>query len=60
MLGDVGVDVPLRFVDKQTFAVSIADAFFGGDDILSLPFTYCEVYAPVGRVTNVRANDTCP
>ena len=46
-------DDPLKFVSKQLIAVSIPNAYFGGNGVYALPHTYCEVYAPIGLTTNV-------
>ena len=46
-------DVPLLFLEKNVFAVTIPNAFIDGDEVLSLPFSYCEVYAPTSVITNV-------
>jgi hypothetical protein len=45
------VDLPYLFVDKQVIAVTIKDVYLNAPGVL--PFTYCEVYAPLGINTNV-------
>ena len=46
-------DVPLVFAEKQMISVSIPNAFLFESDRISIPYTYCEVYAPAEVTTNV-------
>ena len=62
---DVQVDLPYLFVDKHVLAVTGKDIFLASAGML--PYTYCEVYAPLGINTNVcdfifrsKFDFTCP
>ena len=46
-------DSPLLFVEKQVVSVTIPDAHVMEGDRVAIPYTYCEVYAPVDIMTNV-------
>ena len=46
-------DSPLLFVEKQVVSVTIPDAYVTEGDRVAIPYTYCEVYAPVDIMTNV-------
>jgi hypothetical protein len=45
------VDLPYMFIDKQIMAVSVENMYLRSMGVL--PFTCCEVYAPLGINTNV-------
>ena len=45
------VDLPYLFLDKEVIAVTIENMFLEAQGCI--PFTYCEVYAPLGINTNV-------
>ncbi len=48
-------DVPLMYIEKQIIAVTIENAYLGGGE-MAIPYTYCEVYAPLEIKTNVSMN----
>ena len=48
-------DVPLMYIEKQIIAVTIENAHLGGGE-MAIPYTYCEVYAPLEIKTNVSIN----
>lgn len=48
-------DVPLAFTEKQVIAVTIENAYLDGVDH-AIPYTACEVYAPMGLLTKIPHN----
>ena len=47
--------MPHLFTDKQTFAVTIENAFVFEGDRVAVPFTYCEIYAPTAWMMKVHS-----
>ena len=45
-------DAPNLYLEKQIVAITIPNAFVTEGDRVAIPFTYCEVYAPVDIMTN--------
>ena len=45
-------DVPLMFTDKQLISINIPNAYLDGDRV-AIPYTYCEVYAPLEIMSKV-------
>eukprot|EP00054_Salpingoeca_dolichothecata_P026414 m.188814 g.188814 ORF g.188814 m.188814 type:complete len:426 (+) comp25649_c1_seq17:1169-2446(+) len=48
---DESFDIPLRFKDKQTIAVTIENVYMEGAG--GVMYTDCEVYAPIGLQTDI-------
>ena len=51
VLEDDMIDHPLRFLDKDTLAVTIKNVYVEG--IQGVMYTDCEVYLPIGLVSDV-------
>ena len=51
MLNFAEIDSPLMWSDKETIAVTIENVTLEG--FAAIPYTNCEIYAPVGLNTDV-------
>ena len=47
------VNESMLFADKHSYAVTLRNVFYGGDGVTALPWSQCEVFAPIGPVTMV-------